>query len=62
MDIDEVCLSSLISSFTKSYTYDLPEYTAETNIVVGASSAYITAPPDTSDALKYLIPDGVSCS
>lgn len=61
MDIDEVCLSSLISSFQQSYTYDLPEYSSETIEVVSSSSAYITAPPDTDEALKYLIPDGVEC-
>lgn len=62
MDIDEVCLSNLVVSFTTSYTYDLPEDTPETITVVSGGSAYITAPPDTDDALLYLIPDGVSCS
>jgi hypothetical protein len=61
MDIEEVCLASLVS-FTTSYTYYVPEYTEVSETVIDSSSAYITAPPDTSDYTRYLIPDGVACS
>jgi hypothetical protein len=56
--IETVCVSDLVSSFTKSISFDLPSGGVTLEQFPSAATEYATAPPSSSDYL----PDGVECS